>query len=390
LLDFTIIAKFIKDFALVKVAISLLMPSSFPPNGSADSSPVTNPQRQAVPVNYEYSVNLPELLAQLNLSILISTYQAGRVASLGVHQGELRVGFAHFDQAMGLTRTATGIAVGAKKEIWFLPASKDIAPQIKPEGERDMAFLARSCHQTGPIMGHDLAFSQGRLWVVNTLFDCLATVEGNWSFAPQWKPPFIAEIAPGDRCHLNGLALGEDGFPAYVTALGETNEENGWRENKATGGCLLEVKSGDVVLRGLSMPHSPRLYQGLLYFLDSGRGTLNLCDRLKGESEVIAELPGFTRGLDCWEGHAFVGLSQIRETAVFGGLPLDDRRQNLRCGLAIVNLAARQVVGTFWFNSGVEEVFAVSVLPGYRNPALIGPNTELDDAQSVWLVPSMA
>ncbi|MFN9175064.1 MAG: TIGR03032 family protein [Synechocystis sp.] len=366
------------------------MPSSFPPNGSADSSPVTNPQRQAVPVNYEYSVNLPELLAQLNLSILISTYQAGRVASLGVHQGELRVGFAHFDQAMGLTRTATGIAVGAKKEIWFLPASKDIAPQIKPEGERDMAFLARSCHQTGPIMGHDLAFSQGRLWVVNTLFDCLATVEGNWSFAPQWKPPFIAEIAPGDRCHLNGLALGEDGFPAYVTALGETNEENGWRENKATGGCLLEVKSGDVVLRGLSMPHSPRLYQGLLSFLDSGRGTLHLCDRLKGESEVIAELPGFTRGLDCWEGHAFVGLSQIRETAVFGGLPLDDRRQNLRCGLAIVNLAARQVVGTFWFNSGVEEVFAVSVLPGYRNPALIGPNTELDDAQSVWLVPSMA
>jgi uncharacterized protein (TIGR03032 family) len=358
-------------------------------NSSPDSTPATNPPRQAVPVNYEYSVNLPELLAKLDLSVLISTYQAGRVASIGVHQGELRVGFAHFDQAMGLTRTGTGIAIGAKKEIWNLPASRELAPQIKPAGERDMVFLARSSHLTGPIMGHDLAFGQGQLWVVNTLFNCLATVEGNWSFVPQWKPPFISEIAPGDRCHLNGLTLGEDGVPAYVTALGETDTENGWRENKASGGCLLKVKGGEVILRGLSMPHSPRLYKGLLYFLDSGRGTLNFCDSLNGRSEVIAELPGFTRGLDCWEGHAFVGLSQIRETAVFGGLPLDDQRAELRCGLAIVNLSSGQVVGTFWFNSGVEEVFAVSVLPGYRNPAIIGPDTELDDFPAVWMAPAL-
>jgi uncharacterized protein (TIGR03032 family) len=137
------------------------------------------------------------------------------------------------------------------------------------------------------------------------------------------------------------------------------------------------------------MPHSPRLYQGNLYFLNSGYGTLNRWHPQTGSTEIIAELPGFTRGLDCWEGHAFVGLSQIRETAVFGGLPLDERRNQLRCGLAIVNLATSQLVATFWFNSGVEEVFAVSVLPGYRNPALIGPDTDLDGTQSVWMVPSL-
>lgn len=348
---------------------------------------VSNTQRQTVPVNYEYSVNLPELLTKLDISVLISTYQAGRVASIGVHQGELRVSFAHFDQAMGLTRTATGIMVGTRHGIWNLLASKDIAPQIK--GERDIAFLARSYHLTGPIMSHDLAFAKGRLWVVNTLFNCLVTVESNWSFVPQWKPSFISEIAAGDRCHLNGLALGEDGTPAYVTALGETNAENGWREHKATGGCLVDVKRGEVILRGLAMPHSPRLYQGQLYFLDSGQGTLNQWDSVHGLSKVIAKLPGFTRGFDCWEGHAFVGLSQIRETAVFGGLPLDERRASLKCGLAIVNLGTGQLVGTFWFNSGVEEVFAVSVLPGYGNPALIGPDTELDDFPAVWMAPPL-
>jgi len=361
---------------------------------SSESNPQpsgqTATQPQTVPVNYEYSLSLPRLLTELELSVLISTYQAGRVVSIGVHQGQIQVGLAHFDQAMGLTRTATGIAVGAKERIWFLPASREIAPQIKPEGERDIAFLARSCHLTGPIMGHDLVFGADRLWVVNTLFNCLATVEGQWSFKPQWKPPFISEVVPGDRCHLNGCTLTEDGSsPAYVTALGETDLENGWRENKAQGGCLIKVKSGAVILRGLSMPHSPRLYQGLLYFLDSGYGRLNSCDPLTGKSEVIAELPGFTRGLDFFGGYAFVGLSQIRETAVFGGLPLEATQSELRCGLAIVNLAERQIMGTFWFNSGVEEVFAVSVLPGYCNPILLGPDTALDDSPAVWMAPTL-
>jgi uncharacterized protein (TIGR03032 family) len=174
-----------------------------------------------------------------------------------------------------------------------------------------------------------------------------------------------------------------------MTALGETDTENGWRENKAEGGCLLDVRTGETIARGLSMPHSPRLYQGELYFLDSGRGTLNHWNSREECSEVVAELPGFTRGLDCWLGMAFVGLSQIRETAVFGGLPLEERREALRCGLAVVNLETRQVAATFWFNSGVEEVFAVSVLPGFRNPALIGPDTELDDFPSVWMAPAI-
>ena len=80
------------------------------------------------------------------------------------------------------------------------------------------------------------------------------------------------------------------------------------------------------------MPHSPRLYQGQLYLLDSGRGSLIRLDHLSGERSSVAVLPGFTRGLDCFAGHAFVGLSQIRETAVFGGLPIQQEQNELHCG----------------------------------------------------------
>ncbi len=343
-------------------------------------SPMDSPaERPSVAVSYEHSATLPALLERLDLSVLLSTYQAGRVVSLGCHGGELRVGFSRFDQAMGLCRTPTGLAVGSRDAIWSLPASREIAPRITPEGEHDIAFLARSCHHSGPLMGHDLAWCGNRLWLVNTLFNGLVTIEDNWSFVPQWQPPLISGWVVGDRCHLNGLAIGEDGSaPAYVTALGETDTENGWREHKASGGCLIHVPSGETVLRGLSMPHSPRLYNGQLYLLDSGHGTLIRFDPLSGERSTVAVLPGFTRGLDCFAGHAFVGLSQIRETAVFGGLPLQEKQQELRCGLAIVDLSNGAVVGFVWFNNGLEEVFSVVVLPGWHNPAIIGPDNRTD------------
>jgi uncharacterized protein (TIGR03032 family) len=344
--------------------------------------------RPVVDVTYEHSSGLPALLEQLGVAVLLSTYQAGRVVSLGSHRGQLQVGFSHFDQAMGICRTPTGLAVGCREAVWRLPASPAIAASIPPAGQHDIAFLARGCHLSGPLMGHDLAWGDGRLWLVNTLFNCLATLEEPWSFVPRWRPPFISELAAGDRCHLNGLAMAEDGSgPAYASALGETDKPNGWRERRCDGGCLIATASGEIVLRGLAMPHSPRLHQGNLLLLDSGHGALLRVDAGRGDTETIARLPGFTRGLDCHAGHAFIGLSRSRDSAVFSGLPLGQGGQELRCGLAVVDLSRGAVVAMLWFHSGVEEVFAVTVLPGWRNPVLIGPDSRTDNHGVVWMVP---
>ena len=91
-------------------------------------------ERPSVAVSYEHSTNLSALLERLDLSVLLSTYQAGRVVSLGCHGGQLQVGFSRFDQAMGLCRTSTGLAVGSRDAIWNLPASCEIAPRITPRG----------------------------------------------------------------------------------------------------------------------------------------------------------------------------------------------------------------------------------------------------------------
>jgi len=111
---------------------------------TSPAQPSPAPELKPVDVRYEDTQGLPALLEHLELSVLLSTYLAGRVVSVGSHRGELRLGFSRFDQAMGLCRTASGIAVGTYIHV--------------------IAILARSCHHSGPLMGHDLAWGCERLW----------------------------------------------------------------------------------------------------------------------------------------------------------------------------------------------------------------------------------
>jgi uncharacterized protein (TIGR03032 family) len=74
-----------------------------------------------------------------------------------------------------------------------------------------------------------------------------------------------------------------DGQIRYITALGESDLPGGWRENKRTGGILMEMPSGQIIARGLSMPHSPRWRDGQLWILESGNGGVGLIDLKTGK-----------------------------------------------------------------------------------------------------------
>ena len=87
-------------------------------------------------------------------------------------------------------------------------------------------------------------------------------------------------------------------------------------------------------------------------------------------------MPGFTRGLDFYGPLAFIGLSQVRETAVFSGIPLVERLRERTCGVWIVHIESGETVGFLRFEAGVQEIFAVQVLPGIRFPELLEWNDE--------------
>jgi tetratricopeptide (TPR) repeat protein len=180
----------------------------------------------------------------------------------------------------------------------------------------------------------------------------------------------VTGLAPEDRCHLNGIAM-VDGRPKYVTALGQTDTPGGWRANKANGGVLMDVESNEILLRGLSMPHSPRWYREKLWVLESGEGSLAAVDLERRTWQIVAQVPGFTRGIDFIGPLAFIGLSQVRESAVFSGIPLVQRLKERTCGVWVVNIETGQTLGFLRFESGVQEIFAVQILRGIRFPELL-------------------
>lgn len=337
-------------------------------------------------VRHEYSRALPTLLNQLGVSLLVSTYQAGKVVAVGVAQSELTLSYHNFERAMGLAVRPDAIAVGALAQVWHLQAAHDVAARVEPAGRHDACFLTRSSHYTGEIQAHELAWAGGELWLVNTAFGCLCTLDDRHSFVPRWQPPFVTALAAEDRCHLNGLAMA-DGQPKYVTALAETDTPHGWRANKVTSGCLIDVASGETVARGFAMPHSPRVHRGRVWMLHSGAGQLVLVDLASGRAETVIELPGYTRGLALYHRFAFVGLSKIRETSTFGGMPVAERRAELKCGVGVVDLNTGRLMAHLEFLTGVEEIFDVQVLPGTRCPVLSGPHPSLDGAAPIWMAP---
>ena len=340
------------------------------------------------PVEFRYtqSESFVALLQQLRASLLVSTYQANKLLAVRASGQGLSTLVRTFDKPMGLAIDGPRVALGTRKEVWVLRNAPDIAPQVEPLGMHDACFLPRTCHVTGDIGIHEVAWAgqvqsprskvqsqeeERELWMVSTRFSCLCTLNPDYSFVPRWQPPFISAIAAEDRCHLNGLAV-VDGSPRYVTALGTTDVRDGWRADKPHGGCIIDIPSGEFVARGLSMPHSPRWHDGKLWVLESGTGRLLSVELSSGRCEAIAEFPGFARGLVFAGQYAFVGLSKIRQSSAMDGVPLAEKRNELKCGIGVADLTSGKTVAMLDFQTAVEEIFDVQLLPGIRFPEVMG------------------
>lgn len=324
------------------------------------------------------SRQFPEWLAENRLSLCFSTYQAGKLFFIGLQpSGRLSVFERTFNRAMGLWADGQTLWLTTLYQLWRFENA--LTPGEMHQGY-DRLYVPQLAYTTGDIDAHDLAVdSEGRPVFVNTLFSCLAAPSEAKSFRPLWQPPFISRLVPEDRCHLNGLAM-ENGAPRYVTAVGEADVADGWREKRAGGGIVIDVPTGEIVARDLSMPHSPRLYDGRLWLLNSGTGDFGFVEPSSGRFEPVAFCPGYLRGL-CFHGrYAILGLSQPRESKTFSGLPLDEalakRNVGPQCGLMIIDLKTGATVHWLKIQGVVHELYDVVALPDVQRPMALGLKTD--------------
>ncbi|MEM9858203.1 MAG: TIGR03032 family protein [Bacteroidota bacterium] len=323
------------------------------------------------PFSCTHSPNVPELLNQLNCTLAISTYQAGKVILISAKDTNRLIQLPRqFNKPMGLAVADDKLAIATKDEVVILSnASKMAHNYPKKKNTYDAFFLPRTTYYTGALDIHDLVWVNNEIWAVNTVFSCLIKLSQEYNFEPVWRPSFVPDYTPVDYCHLNGLAM-EAGQPKYVSALGRSDKPDGWRKDKVNGGVIMDITSDAIVAQGLGMPHSPRIIEKELFLLLSATGELVRIDRNNGKVEVVKQLDGFVRGMTSHGDYLFIGLSKVRTTSSsFRDLPIAEKATS--CGIAILHIPTLSIVGYIKYETSVEEIYDLRILKNTSRPGLL-------------------
>lgn len=314
------------------------------------------------------------IIGALGKTLAIASYNSGFLLLASATPGGIALLSRAFDKPMSIAARGTGLVVATRNDLIHFAASRSLAPGMpRSPNTYDVLWLPRSVVFTGEIDLHDIDATGPAPLGVATRFSCVARFDNSASFVPVWRPPFITDTTPEDRCHLNGLAVDAAGAPRFVTMLGASDTTQGWRQGRVTGGVLMSVPEGRVVQDGLCMPHSPRLVGEDLLFLNSGTGEVVRMANAKGEPQVLARLSGYTRGFAAHGDLLFVGLSRLRDRHGAGHqeLPVERVGTPLSCGVAVLDRQSGRVLGEMRLSGSVNEVSDLALLDGPGRHGLI-------------------
>lgn len=332
---------------------------------------------KAQTTNLSFSSALYNFLATRNISLAFTSYQTGNLYILGHGlDKKLALHQVRYPQAMGVVGDGRRIYLASLNQIVRL--ENVIGPNQLANERHDKVYVPRNFQTVGAVDLHEIGVRKdGRVVFVNTKYSCLCELSLKHSFKPIWKPTFISKLAAEDRCHLNGLAM-KDGEPKYVSAVCKSDVVDGWRDRRDSGGIIIDIETDEIVAEGLSMPHSPRVYDGKLWVANSGSGEIGWIDEKTKKFKPVAFCPGFIRGLSFVDGYAVVTLSKPRYKR-FDGLELasklEEKDADPWCGVQIISLSDGSVAHWIRFDGAIQELFDVCVLPGVKDALTVAPHS---------------
>lgn len=92
------------------------------------ASPPNQPMRSV------HTNNFPHILNQLGISLVVSTYQAGKLIALRADEDCINTHFRIFKKPMGIAADPHKIAIGCSSQIWELNNIPAVAAKVEPEG----------------------------------------------------------------------------------------------------------------------------------------------------------------------------------------------------------------------------------------------------------------
>lgn len=305
-------------------------------------------------------------LQENRVSLAMTCYQTGQLMFIGTkNNGEVIISESNYGHVMGLTRDSdNGLIISTFDQIVRFSSTQEVTGAAG-EGQTGIIFTPTHVKEVGDIDIHEMDINKANeLLFVNTCYSCISKPSDIGAFEPVWHPNFISELKPEHRCHLNGMCL-IGGELRFVTAISNANEPDGWRGKRTKTGVMVDTVANEIVIGGISMPHSPRFYDGSLWLLESGKGHIQIVNPKDFSRQDVAFCPGFLRGLSFHDKFAIAGMSLGRDDG-FEGLdidgPLKAKSIKPQCGIDIVNIQTGKTDAWIRFNGKIRELFSIAVL----------------------------
>lgn len=201
----------------------------------------------------------------------------------------------------------------AFKPLTYLLARGDVRLPSKPGSP---LMPVSSTYYPGSLYIHDLAVIGGELHANAVGHNAVIRLGQGNCFERVWWPKCMevngTPIFTRNHIQLNSIAAGNTLPQSYFSASSDQigRLRPGHLNYPVDGrGVIFSGATREAICRGLTRPHSARLWKKDIWIDNSGYGEVGFVRN--GRLQVISKLPGWTRGLCILENVAFVGTSRI-------------------------------------------------------------------------------
>ena len=310
-----------------------------------------------------------QTIADCGLTLLVTREYEHLVMAMCVTDNGPQVSYMRLPHPSGLAidRERGMIHIASTRnpnQVFDLMPARSVLPRldVKVDPPADQPLVpVGSRFYPGCLYLHDLAVVGGKLFGSAVGHNAIVQLGDDAGFRHAWWPRCIdSDSGPlfgQNHIQLNSIAATRELGDSFFTASTDrpSARRPGFKNFPVDGrGVLFSGKTREAYVRGLTRPHSARLYRGRVALENSGYGELGLASA--SGYEPVRRLPGWTRGLCFHKDVAFVGTSRVipRFRQYAPGLDVDASQ----CGVHAVDMTTGRMLGSLIWPYG-NQVFAV-------------------------------